>query len=555
VSERCPSLADLVLAYDGGLSPSHKTETMAHLHDCGRCRDLLQQANAFVEASADVVDDAIGNVVIFPGKSERAGNARAAMPVSFEDQIGARFDSDAKDAARKREFARRLHKQKQEVIHQPPAAAAWVRQWLPAAALIPLLIVGLALPRMQSVVRAEELLTLAANHERSLPADYAQMLRIQLMPRIPAFAPAVPVLPAAPVAPVARGGARPAEQGVNLVRHSRGGVVRDAGPHGEGASGEYAELARMLSKHGFDFRQPLSLAHVRAWRAALAEKHDEVFVRVDTFVLKTTTSIGALREVELTVRQHDFHVVKLALGFEGMGRLEIAEIEQPAQRAVKSAPVAPAPPATAPVAIASTPAASRSVRGAGVDASLSPATTVVGSRPSAAAAPKGLTLWLDRTFRASPERQTFVPTLQRLIGDVRQHLSELDTMGRRYPEAEVETQWSGADRAALRRRVEERYRRISRDLNDLELRVSVMFGSRTRSFPVTEAPADWRQRAAAALAHAEAMDGQVRDLLTFDDVPVESAEARATKARQMPVTFAALWDVVHAPAGGPASRQ
>lgn len=128
-------------------------------------------------------------------------------------------------------------------------------------------------------------------------------------------------------------------------------------------------------------------------------------------------------------------------------------------------------------------------------------------------------------------------------------------MGRRYPEAEVETQWSGADRAALRRRVEERYRRISRDLNDLELRVSVMFGSRTRSFPVTEAPADWRQRAAAALAHAEAMDGQVRDLLTFDDVPVESAEARATKARQMPVTFAALWDVVHAPAGGPASRQ
>ena len=188
-------------------------------------------------------------------------------------------------------------------------------------------------------------------------------------------------------------------------------------------------------------------------------------------------------------------------------------------------------------------------RGVVMDAALSPVTTVVGRAP---VSQPGLSRWLDRTFRASPERKTFVPTLQRLVVDVRQHLSELDTLARRYPEAEVEEQWSSADRAALRRRVEESYRRISRDLNELELRVSVLFGSRTRSFPVTEAPADWRERAALALAHAEAMDGQVRDLLKFDDVP--SAEARVTGAAQVPATFAALWDVVHAPAGGPASR-
>ena len=82
------------------------------------------------------------------------------MPVSFEDEIGADHDSDAKAAARNGEFARRLHKQKQTLIHRPTATTAWVRQWLPAAALIPLLILGLALPRMQTVVRAEELLTL-----------------------------------------------------------------------------------------------------------------------------------------------------------------------------------------------------------------------------------------------------------------------------------------------------------------------------------------------------------------------------------------------------------
>ncbi len=162
-------------------------------------------------------------------------------------------------------------------------------------------------------------------------------------------------------------------------------------------------------------------------------------------------------------------------------------------------------------------------RGVVMDSALSPVTTVVGKAP---VSQPGLSRWLDRTFRASPERKTFVPTLQRLVVDVRQHLSELDTLARRYPEAEVEQQWSSADRATLRRRVEEGYRRVSRDLNELELRVSVLFGSRTRSFPVTEAPADRRERAAAAPPHAEAMDGQVRDLLSFDDVP--STETRVT---------------------------
>jgi hypothetical protein len=593
VNDRCPPLGDLVAAYDGGLSPSHKAAMTAHLRQCEPCRDRLQQANAFLEASADVADDesvdagavhvyasgvdvrlpaaavsdlsdlsdvsdsqgrglesgslagasrASGNVVSFRGKSERAGNARPAMLVSFEDEIGAEYDSDAKGAARNREFVRRLHKQKQDVILQPPAATAWVRQWLPAAALIPLLIIGLALPRMQTVVRAEELLTLASNHERGLPVDLARMVRLQLTPAIPAFTTPLP------------DGTRPVMPRVvpfHAIRHVIGGVVRD---DGAGARGEQAALAAVLSNHGFDLSQPLSLAGVRAWRSSPGEKRDEVIVSTDTFVLRTTAVLGAvaaagtLRGVELTVRRHDYHVVKLALAFEGMGRLEIAEIEQSMPRAAKAASAAPiVPTATAPVAMTTVPAPV--ARGVVVDLALSPVTTVVGRAP---VSQPGLSRWLDRTFRASPERKTFVPTLQRLVVDVRQHLSELDTLARRYPEAEVGEQWSDADQAALRRRVEESYRRISRDLNELELRVSVLFGSRTRSFPVTEAPADWRQRAAHALAHAEAMDGQVRDLLTFDDVP--AAEARVTGAAKMPATFAALWDVVHAPAGGPASR-
>jgi hypothetical protein len=505
VTDSCPSLGDLVLAADGGLSPSHKAEMTAHLGQCQACRNRLQQANAFLEASAELDDEDLAggeelasespasvSLMNRRGVSDRVENTRAAMSVSFEDEIGAEFDSVEKDAARHREFVRRLHKQKQDGIHRPTPTTAWVRKWLPAAAVIPLLIFGLALPRMQTVVRAEELLTLASNHESSLPADRVQRLRIRLTPRIPAFTPQAGGRPAAvpPVAPffaVRNVTGLAAPGGVSSVGASSDGLSPD-GESSDGAStsGEYTAVERMLAHHGFEWRQPLSLAGVRAWRA------------------------------------------------------------------VKAAPVAPtAPLAAAPVGMTTVPSTATAARDIAADAALSPVTTVVGRAP---VMQPGLSRWLDRTFGARPERKAFVPDLQRLVTGIRQNLSALDTLGRRYPEAEIEQQWSDADQAALRRRVNDSYRRISRDLNDLDARIGILFGSTTRSLPVTEAPADWRQRAADALAHAEAMDAQVRQLLTFDDVP--SAEARVTVrgAGQVPSTFAALWDVVHAPVGGPASR-
>jgi hypothetical protein len=569
VTDSCPSLADLVLAADGGLSPSHKAEMTAHLGQCQACRNRLQQANAFLEASAELDDEDLAgdeelagesrasvSLMNRRGVSDRVENTRAAMSVSFEDEIGAAFDSVEKDAARNREFVRRLHKQKQDVIHRPAPTTAWVRKWLPAAAVIPLLIFGLALPRMQTVVRAEELLTLASNHESSLPADRVQRLRIRLTPRIPAFTPqaggrraAVP--PVAPFFAVRNVTGVAARGGVSAGASSDGVSPDGESSDGASTSGEYTAVERMLAHHGFEWRQPLSLASVRAWRLTPGAKHDEVFVGEDLLVLKTTASEGTLRDVELTVRRHDYHVVKLVLGFDGIGRLEITEVEE-SVRAVKAAPVAPtAPLAAAPVGMTTVPSTAAAARDIAADAALSPVTTVVGRAP---VMQPGLSRWLDRTFGARPERKAFVPDLQRLVTGVRQNLSALDTLGRRYPEAEIEQQWSDADQAALRRRVNDSYRRISRDLNDLDARIGILFGSTTRSLPVTEAPADWRQRAADALAHAEAMDVQVRQLLTFDDVP--SAEARATVrgAGQVPSTFAALWDVVHAPVGGPASR-
>ena len=134
------------------------------------------------------------------------------------------------------------------------AGTARIRQWLPAAALIPLLILGLTFSRMQTVVRAEELLSRASHHERSLPADHVQRLRIKLTPGIPAFAPG---------RLADRVSATPRVAPFFVVRDVTGGVVRDAWPDGAAASGEYAALAETLARHGFELRQPLGLASLQ----------------------------------------------------------------------------------------------------------------------------------------------------------------------------------------------------------------------------------------------------------------------------------------------------
>jgi hypothetical protein len=512
----CPSLGDLVLAADGGLNPSHKASTTAHLRQCAPCRDRLHQANAFLEASGEIGDsDDIGgrgSSDLDSSDSSDSVSDVVAMDIGFDETLGAEYDSPEKSEARCQEFARRLHKQKQDAIYHQPVGR--IRQWLPAAALIPLLIVGLTFSRMQTVVRAEELLRRASNHERSLSAD-----RVQRTP----------------------------------IRLTAGGVALDAWPDATDASGAHAALEATLSRHGFDSRQPLSLAGVRAWRARPGEKHDEVFDNGDLLVLRTTTSVGELREVELTVRRHDYHVVKLALAFEGIGRLEIAEIEESARRAAKVAtPVAPVSPiASSPVGMVASAAPAPAARAVAAEGAFAGSETSSASRTIATQ--QGLSRWLDRTFGARRERKTFVPDLQRLVGEVRQQLGALDTLARRYPEGEVVEQWADADRAALHRRVDQAYGAISRDLNVLDARIGILFGSTSRALPVSDAPSDWRHRAALALAHAEAMDREVRRLLTFDDVP--SGDAQAAERASVASTFAALWDVVHAPAGGPAGER
>jgi hypothetical protein len=551
--DRCPPLGDLVLAADGGLSPSHKAAMTMHLRQCGACRERLQQANAFIEAHADVMSDAMAD---FRSAGADASDSLdsvsdVAMDIGLDERLGAEYDSEAKAEARFQEFTRRLHKQKQDVIHHQPAPAARIRRWLPLAALIPLMIVGLTFSRMQTVVRAEELLSRASRHERSLSPDFWQRLHIRLTPGIPAFAPLVPA------------GPRPAAPRVKpflAVRDVTGGVTLDAWPDATEASGGHVVLADTMARHGFDSRQPLSLSGVHAWRATPGEKRDEVSVSGDLLVLRTTTTVGELREVELTVRRTDYHVVKLAFVFEGIGRLEIAEIEDSTERLAKAASAAPvAPIASSPVAITGSTAA------APAGASVASAASAASLAARTNAGQQGLSRWLERTFGTRPAGKTFVPDLQRLVGQVRLQLAALDTLGRRYPETEVVEQWSDRDSAALHRRVDEAYGAISRDLNDLDLRIGILYGSTDRtSLPVTGAPADWRHRAALALAQAEAMDREVRRLLTFDDLPPApgagsgagaGAGARGASAAPVVSTFSALWDVVHAPAGGPAGER
>ena len=152
--DRCPSIGDLVAANDGGLSQSHKASMTAHLRQCASCRERLHQANAFVEAHAELIEDEAlvsdAEARLWPAIRR---SAMSADPGFFGGDFGAEYDSEAKADARFEEFQRRLHKQKQDGIHREPPAR--MRRWLPVAALIPLLILGVTFSRTQTVVRAE----------------------------------------------------------------------------------------------------------------------------------------------------------------------------------------------------------------------------------------------------------------------------------------------------------------------------------------------------------------------------------------------------------------
>ena len=178
-------------------------------------------------------------------------------------------------------------------------SATRLRFALPAGAAAALL-VGFVLFRETPAVQAAELLQRAAQAERTAPR---QSKRLQIRTRTASF---TRLLPAAGPSPVAA----------------------------------LFEAAR------YDWQDPLSVRSYGAWRDGLAAKSDEVIENRESYLIRTQTTSGELREASMTLRRADLHAVQGTFVFRDNEWVELTELEPEAtQTAALSSitPLAPAP--------------------------------------------------------------------------------------------------------------------------------------------------------------------------------------------------------------------
>jgi hypothetical protein len=157
----------------------------------------------------------------------------------------------------------------------------------------------------------------------------------------------------------------------------------------------------------------------------------------------------------------------------------------------------------------------------------------------------GLSRWVDYRLGDRPEKQTFVPELARLATAVTERVHTLHGLAARYSDDAVRD-LSPAARAKLQKLLDRHYQSLSADLDALDARFAILFGSTTRVFPARRAPADWQQRVNTGFTYAESLDRSLRDLLTLDDLPQVPGDDNMPEGRAVTAAFGALWDAVHA---------
>jgi hypothetical protein len=634
--ERCPSSLDRMLAADGDLAPSRLADINAHVADCDACRarggvvakviDLCnreyddEQRDAFAFHGGDDIDLPDLDDGLDPGEADHddVGRERTIAPAPFDLEahyhlkeatpasprelsrahgtgasgsatapgIGTGIgtgrmsvvatgeasvsDDDAAPRPRRPDllnFKMALHKLKQSQIHR---VTGWpLSKWLTAAALIPILIAGGYLTNgTVAILRADELLTRAAAQETALPIGYTQRMRVSLNP---------------PATPASARGLAPAPtlippfSGIGVATRASDSANAPAFPSTMTAAdaSKVTAVMGMLDAHHFDLRQPLSTAPFQRWRGSLTNKRDHVTLSGDMLLVLRTTTDGPLREVTLSIRRDNYHVVREAFLIDDVGTFEIEEIADYVRPAGKlDAPLAADAAAPAPdvETLQQAELDARLVLGrAGLDltraiqvtteksvvqvagpvasaAQRQTATTrlgqlahvhaalrapgpndrtdarELGSSAATAASPSALAPRLDRRLRAGNALVTFEAELTRGVGRVRQRLETLQALAVRYPDGEV-GRLSKPARATLQRLLDLHYDALNQDLADLDARMSIVFGSTTRLFTTPRMPNDWQRRVHASLSQAVNLDELVHTLRTTAPTPAPAPES------------------------------
>jgi len=124
-------------------------------------------------------------------------------------------------------------------------------------------------------------------------------------------------------------------------------TVEGADSSGVAASG----LQSRLESARFDWNEPLSISAFISWRNSLQDKTDEVTRSRDGLLtVHTMSGTGSLREIDLTMRDDDYHLIGEALRFQDSSDVEIDELafQVMAFDAVDPAIFAPPQPPVAP---------------------------------------------------------------------------------------------------------------------------------------------------------------------------------------------------------------
>jgi hypothetical protein len=559
---RCPALEDLLQADDLELSPEAHASVLDHLQHCAVCQ---------------------------------ARDRHALRTLRDVNRYLAGEFGEERQQARQHDFQVGLHKLRQALIHR---SIGWpLRRWLPMAALTPVFMVALLLSWTGTVVvQADEFLQRAVAGERLRPRGSIQRVRVRLMPpnalAIPPRATASFTIVQELTDGIAFLGPGASFAGTNYAGASFMGARVTSAQAGV-ASETPMSVARLLAQHRFDWQQPLNVARFNAWRGTLGHKRDQVIALTDAplLVLRTTTPDDRdLLEAELTVQRDNYHVVRAAFVFDGVGRLEIEELAEwvrhtpPATTMASDIHAAADPDRQTLVGVEL--ATRLLLAQTGLDlpgtmrVSLTPARVRIdGAWPSAAQrralngrllalahvsvnlrvadagdnesdgaesyaraleSGSALSRFLEQAFGDERERDAFIPELTRLTGAVRQRLEVMQELAQRYPEREIRTFPADA-RATWQRLLDWHYQQLRADLNGLDSRVRVLSGSESRPFPASQVPVDWPRRTAAGLTQAIAFDRLVQELLAHQGLPVAVQDQTQDS---LTYTFRALWDAV-----------
>lgn len=144
-----------------------------------------------------------------------------------------------------------------------------------------------------------------------------------------------------------------------------------------------------------------------------------------------------------------------------------------------------------------------------VRVSLRPGPAAAGDMNAAGAAVSvtGLSRWVDYRLGDRPEKQTFVPEMTRLATTLIGRVQMLHALAERYSDGVVK-EMSPAARAKLQKLVDRHYQSLSDELDALDARFAILFGSTTRVFPTRRAPSDWQTRVNDGFTHAEGSIGR-----------------------------------------------